>query len=101
MSRPAAARGARSARAAGQHLAVRADEVPLATVEVLALTAGVTGLLVADVGVERVPAVGELGGAVGPLRGAGHRGVRGAGGLRRRAGDRRPVDGAGGIAVRG
>ena len=63
--------------------------IPESAVEVEVVAAGLAGRGVADVGVQRVPVVGELHGAAGPADGADPAGqVRGG---RRGAGYRRPV----------
>src|SRR5258708_27403428 len=71
---------------------------PEAAVEVDVVAAVLAGVSVADVGVEGVAVVGELGRAVGALDGgdlAGQAGGGGGGG----AGDRGPVRGAAAVAL--
>ncbi len=84
---------------AGRALPGRGDLVPVAAVEVELVAAGLARAVVADVGVEGMPVVGRLDGAVGPperAEPAGHArpGFRGTE-------DRRPVRGARAGAPRG
>src|SRR5437773_11635964 len=73
--------------------------MPLSAVQVEVVASGLAGGRVADVGVQRVPVVGELGGAVGSLDRADP--ARQARAGRGGAGHRRPVLGTAAVAFRG
>src|SRR5580700_168902 len=72
--------------------------LPKAAVQVEVVALGLAGGGVADVGVQRVPVVGELAGPAGPGDRADPAGQTGAG--RGSAGDRWPVRGAAAVAFR-
>src|ERR1700722_15507316 len=79
-------------------LARDTDLVPQAAVEVEVVALGLAGGAVADVGVQRVPVVGELAGAAGPGDRADP--ARQARAGRGGAGYRGPVRGAAAVALR-
>src|ERR1700730_7522292 len=79
-------------------LARDTDLVPQAAVEVEIVAPGLAGGAVADIGVQRVPVVGELAGAAGPGDRADP--ARQARAGRGGAGQGRPVRGAAAVAFR-